>query len=119
MMAERFFECCVRCVRTFTDRAEYEEHMKAHRGEAQKKQEAEEKVRTEEYAKVPGEEFSQEKLDEQINAVKEITKKRKALIRWGIEAATMNPQEVEARYKSETVKRAGAKKASAANDAAE
>ena len=118
-MAEMFFECCVQCARTFTDRDAYEEHMKAHRGEAKKKAETEKKVQAEEYAKVPGEEFSQEKLDEQLNEVKEITKKRKAMIRWGVEAATMTPQEVEARYKSETVKRAAAKKASAANDAAE
>ena len=119
MMAERFFECCVQCVQTFTDREAYEKHMLAHLGAAKKKQEEKKQAETEEYAKVPGEEFSQEKLDAQLNEVKEVTKKRKALIRWGIEAATMTADEVEARYKTESVKRASAKKAGIAHDAAE
>ena len=97
-----FFMCCVKCQRTFTDKEVYEEHLRNH---GQKKttpavpQPKEEKevrtVRTE------------EDQDTKLAKARELNAKKKKLIAMGIEAQTMKPEEVEARYEEEMKKAKG------------
>lgn len=97
-----FFICCVKCQRTFTDKEVYEKHMQSH-GQpkiaarpAPEKQEKPERTI-----------LSDEDQDAKLARVRELNAKRKKLINMGIEAQTMKPAEVEARYAEEMNKAKG------------
>ena len=101
-----FFDVCVRCRRTFTNEAEYQEHMRQHAtSQFQTKKpidEVEEQIKLEAQT-VPGmSEMPDE--DSRLAAVKKVNTKRKKLIAAGIEAATMTGKEVEERYEAEKKK---------------
>ena len=100
-MSKPFFDVCVRCKQTFTDEAEFNRHMSEHAAPKLKKpiDEVEEKIRIEAQS-VPGMSTAQDE-DATLAAVRKVNAKRKKLIAAGIEAQTMTPEEVEARYAEE------------------
>lgn len=100
-----FFECCVYCVKTFTNEQEYREHMASHARKNKPVAEPEDNKKVPEYAKVPDTDFSERQMDQEIQQSKEFIRKRRMLVKWGVEAATMSEAEVNERYKMETIKR--------------
>lgn len=103
-MKNVFFDVCVRCKRTFTSEAEFNKHMSEHAAPKMRKpiDEVEEKIRVEAES-VPGAAAAQDE-DAVLAAVRKTNTKRKKLIAAGIEAQTMTPEEVEARYAEEKKK---------------
>jgi len=100
-----FFNVCVRCKRTFTNEAEFAEHMNGHAGKSNARKpidEVDEQVRMEAKT-VPGISDIPDE-DTTLAAVRKVSGKRKKLIAAGIEAATMTPEEVDARYAEEKKK---------------
>lgn len=101
-----FFECCVRCKRTFTDAGEFAEHTRLHKLERMKNETpaGEANPKKLEAANVPDTELGETEIDAEIAAVREVNAKRKELIHAGIDAQTMKPEEVESRYATEKEK---------------
>ena len=108
-----FFECCVRCKRTFTDAGEFAEHTRLHKLERMKNETpaGEANPKKLEAANVPDTELGETEIDAEIAAVREVNAKRKELIHAGIDAQTMNPEEVESRYATEKEKKTLRRKA--------
>lgn len=103
-----FFDCCIRCRKTFTDQAAFVAHMQEHKANAAAKEkhsanEAEDGVKAE-AAVVPDVNASDDEIDTRLASVRGVNTKRKRLIAAGIEASTMSPKEVEARYEAEKKK---------------
>lgn len=93
-----FFETCNRCKMTFTDEAQYLKHKNSHISEQKAVDEKPiENIRKQNAFAVPGDMNE----DKRLKDVQEINEKRKKLIHAGIEAATMKPDEVNARYAAE------------------
>jgi hypothetical protein len=95
-MSEKFYEVCYNCQRTFTDRAEYEEHKRSH-GKGKAKVETEKTVEKKE-AKAPVDESAK------AAAVSEVNMMKKLLAAAGIEAQTMTAEQVRIRYAEEKAK---------------
>lgn len=108
-----FFECCVKCKRTFTDAGEFAEHTRLHKVERVKNENAVVDVNPKklEAADVPDTELGETEIDAEIAAVREVNAKRKELIHAGIDAQTMKPEEVESRYATEKEKKTLRRKA--------
>lgn len=103
----KFFNCCVKCQRTFTDKTEYEKHMESH------KKAIREKLTPAEIPAVPKKSVPEQSVltdgeqEEKITAARELTTRKKQLIAMGIEAQTMKADEVNARYEAEMEKKKG------------
>nr|DAH25012.1 MAG TPA: NINTH ZINC-FINGER DOMAIN OF THE-finger, beta-hairpin + alpha-helix, TRANSCRIPTION [Caudoviricetes sp.] len=103
-----FFDYCVNCGIMFTDREKFLAHKLEHEerrkaaSERRPISEVEERIKA--AAAVPGAGESKEEIGRRLAAARLVNSKRKKLIAAGIEAATMNPQEVEARYAEEKQK---------------
>ena len=103
-----FFDYCVNCGIMFTDREKFLAHKLEHEerrkaaSERRPISEVEERIKA--AAAVPGAGESNEEIGRRLAAARLVNSKRKKLIAAGIEAATMNPQEVEARYAEEKQK---------------
>lgn len=108
-----FFECCVRCKRTFTDAGEFAEHTRLHKLERMKNETpaGEANPKKLEAANVPDTELGETEIGAEIAAVREVNAKRKELIHAGIDAQTMKPEEVESRYATEKEKKTLRRKA--------
>ena len=108
-----FFECCVRCKRTFTDAGEFAEHTRMHKLERMKNETpaGEANPKKLEAANVPDTELGETEIDAEIAAVREVNAKRKELIHAGIDAQTMKPEEDESRYATEKEKKTLRRKA--------
>lgn len=98
-----FFDVCVPCKRTFTSEAAFMEHMNAHSASRRKSAgKADASTQGETMTARNGTSGADE--DSILAAAREVNKKRKKLIAAGIEAATMTPDEVEARFAEEKKK---------------
>ena len=99
-----YFNCCLKCQRTFTSEKEYDKHIENHRSGVKSK--AVEKPEFTIQANEPAvtENFSEENADAIKAANQETTRMRKKLIQMGIEAQTMSPAQVKYRYEEEMAK---------------
>lgn len=100
-----FFICCVKCQRTFTDREVYEKHLQTHGQPKAATRSVPEKAGKP--VKPERNILSDEEQDTKLARIRELNAKRKKLINMGIEAQTMKPEEVEARYAEEMEKAKG------------
>ena len=97
-MSEKFYEVCYNCQRTFTDRAEFEEHKRTHgKGRKQSKpiEEVKKQAAVNTAAKNDGEKQA---------AISEVNMMKKLLIAAGVDAQTMTAEQVKIRYAEEKAK---------------
>ncbi len=104
----KFFNCCLKCQRTFTDENAYNAHVETHKG-APKKTVEKPGFTISQAAAEPVGMFSEEQIDAAKEAVKETNRMKKKLIQLGIEAQTMTPEQVRSRYEEEMAKIVNAK----------
>lgn len=100
-MSEKFYEICVKCQRTFTDKNAYEAHKKVHsvsKTPAAKPIDAIKKQIESTPAKNAAEESAK------AAAVSEVNMMKKLLAAAGIEAQTMTAEQVKIRYTEEKAK---------------
>lgn len=103
-----FYDYCVNCGIMFTDREKFLAHKREHeerrKAASERRTISEVEARIKAAATVPGTGESQEEIGRRLAASRAVNAKRRKLIAAGIEAATMSPPEVEARYAEEKQK---------------
>lgn len=93
-----YFNFCNRCRMTFSNEADYIAHQQSHGpGTKAAEERVVDKLKKRSDLLPPGDMDEDKRLAE----VQEINTKKKKLINAGIEAATMSPKEVNARYAAE------------------
>lgn len=93
-----FFNICNKCKKTFTSEAEYIKHTQSHKAEKKAYEKKEIDLLKAEENIAPPVEKNEDKI---IETNREVNNMKKKLIAAGIEAATMTPAQVRARYEEE------------------